>query len=75
MGTNTIAPTDANALKSFRKRMGYSVTDAANKLGIGRATWTRYESGEPIPKYVGLAMAALALGLGGEDDGPPSDEE
>lgn len=37
---------------------------AADRIGIGRHTYARYEAGEqPIPAYVALACQAIANGL------------
>jgi predicted transcriptional regulator len=53
-------------LTAWRKRMGgYSMREAATIIGCSRETWAKYEK-EPnarIPRYIGLAMAALALGI------------
>lgn len=49
---------------AWRTRMGYSQYDAAEVLGCSRNAWRGWESGtKPVPRYIGLAMAALALGM------------
>lgn len=47
----------------WRERLGFNRTDAAEALGLGRNQPQRYEEGQPIPKYIALACAALAHGL------------
>lgn len=57
-------PMRPQALSDWRTRMGYSQRDAARALGCARGAWTKWESGtNRIPRYVGLAMAALAMGM------------
>ena len=52
------------ALKSWRKRLGLSQIAAAQALGCGRSSLQAWENGtNDIPKYIGLACAALALGI------------
>jgi transcriptional regulator with XRE-family HTH domain len=55
----------ASVLAAWRERMGYSQRDAATALGCSRAAWAGWESGKQpqIPRYIGLACAALALGM------------
>lgn len=52
-------------LTSWRERMGFSQRDAAEAIGCSRGAWAGWESGKqsPIPRYIGLALAALALGM------------
>lgn len=51
-------------LKAWRERMGYSVADAMEQLGCSRNGWNSWEAGDsPVPRYIGLACAALALGM------------
>jgi transcriptional regulator with XRE-family HTH domain len=58
----TLSP---QVLLSWRERMGYSQRDACAALGCSRAAWVKWETGQqaPIPRYIGLACAALALGM------------
>ena len=54
----------AAALKACRKRLGLSQEAFAEALGCGRRSLQNWESGSsPVPRYIGLACAALALGL------------
>jgi len=54
----------AETLTIWRERMGYPLNDAAEALGIDAATLQDYEAGHrPVPIYIGLAMAALAMDL------------
>lgn len=54
----------ATALKAWRKRLNLSQTRAAELLGCGRSSLQAWESEvNDIPKYIGLACAALALGV------------
>ena len=61
---------------AWRKRMGYSYTDAADALGISRRQVIRYEKGEKpepgnpsgtvdvvIPRVLELACKAIEAGL------------
>ena len=51
-------------LVAWRDRMGFSQDDACAALGCSRMEWLDWESGaKPIPNYIGLACAALALGM------------
>jgi transcriptional regulator with XRE-family HTH domain len=51
-------------LTSWRERMGMSQRDAARALGCSRGAWAGWEAGDKdIPPYIGLAIAALALGV------------
>lgn len=57
-------PLSGATLISWRKNMGYTVDDACKVLECPRATWIRWENGTlPVPRYIGLATAALALGI------------
>lgn len=51
-------------LRAWRERMGYSQRDACEALGCSRGALAGWEAegGEP-PLYIGLACAALALGM------------
>lgn len=52
-------------LKAWRERMGYSQREACEAIGCSRGAWAGWEQGtHGIPRYIGLAMAALALGMG-----------
>jgi transcriptional regulator with XRE-family HTH domain len=48
----------------WRERLFLSQREAARKLGCSRGALAGWESGQTeIPRYIGLAMAALALGI------------
>lgn len=54
----------AQTLAAWRERMGYSQRDAADALGCSRGAWAGWENSvHPVPRYIGLACAALALGM------------
>ena len=59
----------ADSLKAWRERMGYSQRDACEQLGCSRTAYGRWESGiQPVPRYIGLACAALAMGMDSNDN-------
>jgi DNA-binding XRE family transcriptional regulator len=63
---NPAAPSmamDGPTLAAWRQRMGYSQRDAAKALGCSRGALAGWEAGQAIPRYIGLACAALALGM------------
>ena len=48
----------------WREQMGYTQLDAANELGCSRKALINWEKGRhEIPRYIGLAMGALATGM------------
>lgn len=51
----------AQDFTDWRARMGYSRTDAALALGLGRNQPQRYEEGQRIPLYIELACIALEM--------------
>lgn len=53
----------AAKLIEWRTNMGYSQRDACDALGCSRGALGGWENGNPIPRYIGLACAALALGM------------
>lgn len=54
----------AQVLRTWRERMGYSQRQAALALGCSRGAWSGWEDGtKQPPRYIGLACAALALGM------------
>lgn len=54
----------AQTLTAWRERMGYSKAEAAREVGCSRNAWAAWEDGKsPVPRYIGLACAALALGM------------
>lgn len=53
----------ADQFREWRERLGLSRTGASEALGLGRNQPQRYEEGQPIPKYIALACAAIALGI------------
>lgn len=59
----TITAIDAVTVEKWRVDMGYSVRDAAIQLGCSRDAFTRWQREGGAPRYIGLAMSALALGM------------
>jgi len=58
-------------LIAWRERMGYSQRDAVTAIGCSRGAWAGWENGDnEIPRYIGLAIAALALGMDPYGDQP-----
>lgn len=55
----------AEQLRIWRERMGYTPMDACIALDCKMTDLSDWESGKPIPRYIGLACAALALGISG----------
>jgi transcriptional regulator with XRE-family HTH domain len=54
----------ARVLLSWQERMGYSQRDACEALGCSRGAWSGWVTGtQQPPRYIGLACAALALGM------------
>ncbi len=67
MGPN-ITPTEkmtpAQILVLWRERMGYTRQEAAAEIGCSIRSMVNWETGQlQPPRYIGLAMAALALGM------------
>lgn len=56
-----------NSMKAWRDSMGYSPKDAAEALGMVEASYKDLEAKPEAPKYIKLAMQALALGLTDSD--------
>lgn len=55
---------DANDLKKFRMRFGFTRKLAAKALGCSVQAIETWENGEaPIPKSVALAVRAFSMGL------------
>lgn len=48
---------------AWRERLGLNQAKAAEALGTGPNQPRAYERGQPIPKYIALACAAIAHGL------------
>lgn len=62
--THNSPPLSPKTLLAWRERMGYSQRDACDALGCSRGAWGGWETGaNDIPRYIGLACAALALGM------------
>jgi DNA-binding XRE family transcriptional regulator len=56
-------------LKEWRKRLSFSQDKAATEIGCARRSIQEWEKGvRPVPRYIALACAALALGV---TDYPP----
>lgn len=53
----------AEQFTQWRERLGLTRIEAAALLGMGRNQPQRYEDGQPIPRYVALACAAIAHGI------------
>lgn len=73
MATETMKEDTAlgpHTLLAWRERMGYSQREACSALGCSRGAWAGWETGKqsPIPRYIGLACAALALGMSAYGD-------
>lgn len=52
------------ALRAWQTRMGYTQRDAAEALDCSRGAYGKWrKTGSHIPRYIGLACAALALGM------------
>lgn len=63
-GKKAPKPSVQMSLAAWRERMGYSQRDAAVALGCSRQAWADWENGvRRTPRYIGLACAALALGM------------
>jgi transcriptional regulator with XRE-family HTH domain len=65
MTTEKLKPAlTAKVLLAWRERMGFSQRDACTALGCSRGAWAAWETGrQQPPRYIGLACAALALGM------------
>lgn len=50
-------------LKQWRSRHQFSLDTASVKLGCSKTTLVAYERGQKIPRYIGLACAAISFGL------------
>ena len=58
-------------LTAWRKRLGLNKIRAAEALGCDRGSLSAWEAGTyPIPVYIALACAALALGIKGYPSAP-----
>ena len=61
-------------LTAWRDSMGYSLTDAATALGMPESDLASLEkAGTQPPRYIRLAMGALALGITPEGENQPGD--
>jgi transcriptional regulator with XRE-family HTH domain len=62
------------SLALWRERMGYSQAHACEALGCSKQAWIGWEHGRMrTPRYIYLAMAALALGM--KPYGEPNGED
>jgi len=62
--TKAAPPKVQASLAAWRERMGYSLREAAENIGCSKQAWINWEQGrQDVPRYIGLAMAALALGM------------
>jgi transcriptional regulator with XRE-family HTH domain len=60
----TAKPIPPATVVAWREAMGFTQRDAAEALGCSRTALVAWEHGtNDCPKYIGLAMAALALGM------------
>jgi transcriptional regulator with XRE-family HTH domain len=58
------------SLLLWRERMGYSQTEASRQLGCSKVALIGWELGrKKTPRYIHLAMAALALGIAPNGNG------
>lgn len=54
----------ADDLKAWRERLKLTRASAARELGASPMTYRGWEQGKcPIPRYIGLACSAVAMGL------------
>jgi len=64
---NEVYPTaklNRETMALWREQMGYTMNEAADELGCSKRSLTNWENGHfPIPRYIGLAMNALALNM------------
>jgi DNA-binding XRE family transcriptional regulator len=44
------------ALRTAREALGYTQENAAYEIGVSRATWIKWESGETCPDAVQVAL-------------------
>lgn len=52
------------ALLAWRKRLGLTQAEAAQRLGCGLRSIQKWEAGKgPVPHYIALATAAVTKGL------------
>ena len=50
-------------LLSWRKTMGWTISEAARQLGVARNTYKKWEADPDPPRSIRLAAAALKAGL------------
>ncbi|NEI70992.1 helix-turn-helix domain-containing protein [Rhizobium lusitanum] len=50
-------------LTEWRNRLRLSQASAATALGCSKTSIVCWEKGQPIPRYIALACAAIAYGL------------
>lgn len=55
-------------LRDWRRRIGLTQRDAADRLGVSRRQYQAYEAGTPIPWTVVLATRAISAGLDSDRD-------
>jgi DNA-binding transcriptional regulator YiaG len=69
-------PLTGATMSAWRERMGFSQREAAAQVGCSREAWSGWEAGrKQVPHYIGLAMAALALGMAGHGGATPGKGE
>tara|TARA_B100001079_G_scaffold54245_1_gene45264 strand:+ start:2620 stop:2832 length:213 start_codon:yes stop_codon:yes gene_type:complete len=56
-------PMTTDDFVEWRSRAGLSRAAAARELGCSPKTVAAYESGQAIPRYIALAIAAIQFGL------------
>lgn len=60
----TAKPIPPASVVAWREAMGFTSRDASEALGCSRQALLNWEHGtNECPRYIGLAMAALALGM------------
>lgn len=52
-----------HVLRSARERLGLSQEDAADKAGLHRAQYGRYEAGQNAPSFLTVVHIATRLGV------------
>ena len=51
-----------NRIKEHRERLGLSMAELAEKIGVDASTVCLWEQGKPIPKYASIKRMAKLFG-------------